>query len=156
MKYIFLTAIASLLFLNGCYTVLWHPGKDVSSDNYYDDVNIYIGPSFYSYHYHYYYNQPWWNDVTSPSVDRTAERTKLRETSGDRAEPTRVPERINIPGTPRPLPPPTISEPSTGSSNSNTTTSTGNDSSRNKSSSNDDSKNLRNNDGNRSKEPGKR
>ncbi len=149
MKLIILT-LAVTFFLNGCYTVLWHPGKELSSIDYYDNYNDCIN-CFYPPIYFDFYYQPWWQEVNLPKYDRTKEREKLRETAGDRTPEPR-------PGTPaplpqRPIPPPTISEPSTGSTNTGSASTSDEETKRTKSSSENDKKDLRNTDGNRSTEP---
>jgi hypothetical protein len=166
MKLFLITTIMALaLTFTGCYTVLWSPGEEVTSnDNYnYSDTDYYYQEPYYG-PYAPYYSTPWWislapivnQQVKQDQKERTAENTDLRRGGG------------RNPDNGRPIintPPPAQNVGSTGSSgNSGNTKKEGSsDNSRNSTSSSNSSNNngsnngsVRNDNGDRNTDKGRR
>lgn len=86
MKYLIIIPIFSLLFLEGCYTVIMTPENRTS--NSYEFYEFY--PIDYYGNYSEYYDMPWWINsslVTTNRVNipiRTTSSEKLRNENGSR------------------------------------------------------------------------
>lgn len=136
---------ALIIFLSGCYTVVWDPNTQLPSENYqYNSYNFYA-PDYYG-DYYYYYGRPWWWSINIPSqtepYERSSEVNALRN-NGDRQSGN---DRNTI-KTDRPSVNSgnTSDKPSASKSNSGNTNSTN----RNSSSGSRDNSSIRNNDGSR-------
>jgi hypothetical protein len=149
MKYLIYKSVIAfvLLFgLQGCYTQLWSPDMEFPNEK--NSSRVY---NFYynGYYYDYYFN-PWWYNITPPAVYNDPEYTRDRETGtirnndgGRTGQGT-----ILTPGTPGRNPGGGSSTPPAKSGSS--------ENEKSRSGSNSGGSDIRNNDGGRNTDKGKR
>lgn len=158
-KYILSILILSALFLiNGCYTVIWMPDEqfpsEVTTNEYYDQT--YYGD------YYGFYDYPWWMRLAPPSTpigsdyirNENGTTSSLRNEgegrntdTGRKVLQTAPPSRDSNSGT-------STNETNSSSNNNNNSSSVNSNS--NSNTRNSDSNSIRNNDGNRNSNSGRR
>ena len=149
-------SIVVLLSVSGCYTVIWMPEDEFPSEGSYNE--FYSEP--YYGDYYTFYDYPWWLDLSPPSVPVGSDNT--REANGTTSSirndgQGRGNDNTRILTTPPPS--------RDGSSNNNTTTTTksgnsnsnsGNSNNNNSNTRSSDNNSIRNNDGNRNTNSGRK
>lgn len=79
---------ALILFLSGCYTVMWNPKTKLPSEN--QEYNYYYYTPDYYGDYYYYYERPWWWSINASSTDepyrRSNEINTLRNSGGRQSD----------------------------------------------------------------------
>lgn len=154
--------ISAMLFLSGCYTVLWMPEDEFPSES---AVNEFYSETYYG-DYYSFYDYPWWLSLVPPSTPVGSDyiRTKNETTTSIRNEGQ---GRGTDDGrTIRNTDPPSrdvSNDNNSSNNNSNSNNSSNNNNSSSVNSNNDssstrnsDNNSIRNNDGNRNSNTGRR
>ncbi len=157
-KILILTLFALFSFgFAGCYTVIWSPDMQFPTQaDSGTEVNNYYSYNYYG-DYNYYYAEPWWYSLAPPAyIAPTKERTnadeRLRNNTGGRGTSARDIIRTAPPS--RNSNPPAVAPPSHGNTGSSMKTESQSGNTRSQSSSSNN--NLRNNDGSRKSDNGRR
>jgi hypothetical protein len=73
--------IAVIISFTGCYTIVWSPDTEFPTEKNYNNNDGYY-PDYYYGDYYYFYDYPWWFNITPPIyIDKTKERTVVRDQS---------------------------------------------------------------------------
>lgn len=153
-----LIILLAAFIINGCYTVIWTPDEEFPTES---TTNEYYSETYYG-DYYSFYDYPWWLSFVPPSlpVGSDYKRTDNESTSSTRNEgqgrgntDSRDKPGLNTPTRDASNNSSNNNSNSSSSSNNNSTVKSSNDSSSSRSS---DNNSIRNNDGSRNTNSGRR